>query len=144
MPQGCRRCSVICCYFIHSVWQTVNPNPHSKLLIRVHILLIHARAQNSLDNFHSYPPNDHHCSDAVCWRRECMLDLMNTKHTLTYQLNNEVLWLYSKNNNQSPTDNHSNNHLLSLISISFSAYLLHQQISKSKCLIQILHHLNIY
>ena len=30
--------------------------------------VIHNTAQNSSDNFPSYPPDNHHCSDAVHWR----------------------------------------------------------------------------
>ena len=30
--------------------------------------VIHNTAQNSSDNFPSYPPDNHHCSDDVYWR----------------------------------------------------------------------------
>ena len=31
--------------------------------------VIHNTAQNSSDNFLSYPPDNHHCSDDVYWNR---------------------------------------------------------------------------
>ena len=45
----------------------------------VHIIVyyvIHNTAQNSSDNFHSYPLDDHHSSDDVYWRGR---DPLNTK-----------------------------------------------------------------
>jgi len=30
---------------------------------------LHNTAQNSSDNLPCYPPDNHHCSDDVCWRR---------------------------------------------------------------------------
>jgi len=30
--------------------------------------VVHNTAQNSSDNFPSYPLDNHHCSDYVCWR----------------------------------------------------------------------------
>ena len=32
-------------------------------------VVVHNTAQNSSDNLPSYSPDNHHCSDAVCWRR---------------------------------------------------------------------------
>jgi len=57
--------------------------------------VIHNTAQNSSDNFPSYPPDNHHSSDDVYWRgggkenlQKCLLKLMRRKgrqHSIKWQ-----------------------------------------------------------
>ena len=50
--------------------KTNSQNNVKTLCVLLCATVVHDTAQNSADNLPSYPPDSHHCSDAVYWRGE--------------------------------------------------------------------------
>ena len=80
-------------------------NIHTQTLMYTWVYLLDNTAQNSSDNFPYYPPDKHHCSDAVWWSRREAAEyndywLLTSRHELGLQLCDSiiVMVLFQHNN----------------------------------------------
>jgi len=96
-PQGCEHHSQIVAIYTQALAgcklkPSVNCENWSYVCVCILLCTTvrHNTAKNSSDSVHSYPPDIHHRSDVVCWKRH--RNLITTIITITIILCSTVLW----------------------------------------------------